>query len=60
MREKHKSKRKFGGAKVSKNEQVRKYFVNPKIENEVFSYYINYIICSLHFQNTEAVVRRCN
>ena len=36
MREKRKSKHKFGGAKVCKAEQVRKYFVNPKIENEVF------------------------
>ena len=25
------TKHKFGGAKVSKAEQVRKYFVNPKI-----------------------------
>ena len=31
--EKCKSKHKFGGAKVYKAEQVRKYFVNPKIEN---------------------------
>ena len=36
MRGKCKSKHKFGGAKVCKAEQVRKYFVNPKIENEVF------------------------
>ena len=36
MREKRKSKHKFGGAKVCKAEQVRKYLVNPKIENEVF------------------------
>ena len=36
VREKRKSKHKFGGAKVCKPEQVRKYFVNPKIENEVF------------------------
>ena len=36
MQEKCKSKNKFGGAKVCKAEQVRKYFVNPKIENEVF------------------------
>ena len=35
--EKCKSKRKFHGAKVCKAEQVRKYFVYPKIENEVFS-----------------------
>ena len=29
MREKRKSKHKFGGAKVCKAEQVRKYFANP-------------------------------
>ena len=36
MREKCKSKHKFGGAKVCEAEQVKKYFVNPKTENEVF------------------------
>ena len=36
MREKYKSKHKFGGVEVCKAEQVRKYFVNPQIENEVF------------------------
>ena len=36
MREKCKSKHQFDGAKVCKAEQVRKYFLNPKIENEVF------------------------
>ena len=35
MRQKRKSKHKFVGAKVCKAEQVRKYFVNPKFENEV-------------------------
>ena len=35
MRERRKSKHKFGGTKVYKAE-VRKYFVNTKIENEVF------------------------
>ena len=35
MREKCKSKNKFGGAKVCKAEQVQKYFVNDKTENEV-------------------------
>ena len=33
MRERRKSKRKFGGTKVCTVEEVRKYFVNPKIEN---------------------------
>ena len=37
MREKSKSKHKFSGAKVYKAEQLRKYFRNAKIENEVFS-----------------------
>ena len=59
MREECKSKYKFGGAKVYKAEQVRKCFENLKIENEVFGYCVNYIICSLDFSNTEAVVRRC-
>ena len=36
MREKCKSKYKFGEAKGCKAEQVRKCFVNLKIENEVF------------------------
>ena len=36
-REKCKSKHKFGGAKVYKAEHLRKHFVNPKIENEIFS-----------------------
>ena len=44
MREKCKSKHKFGGAKVCKDEQLRKYFVNPKIENEVFR-----LVCKLHY-----------
>ena len=36
MRGKRQNKQKFGGAKVREAEQVRKYVVNPKIENEVF------------------------
>ena len=55
----HKSKHKFGGNKVCKAEKVRKYFVNPKIQNEVFAKFVNYTICSLDFRNTEEVVRRC-
>ena len=58
MQEKHKSKYKLGGAKVCKAEQVRKYFVDPKIENDVFGQYVNYIGYSLDFRNTKAVVRR--
>ena len=36
MPERRKSKHKFGGTKVFKAEGVRKYFVNTKLENEVF------------------------
>ena len=36
MRERRKSKHKFGRTKVYKAEEIRKYFVNSKIENEVF------------------------
>ena len=43
MIEKCKSKHKFGGAKVCKAEQLRKYFVNPGIENEIFGWYVNYL-----------------
>ena len=46
-REREKIRHKFGGTKVSKAEEVRKSFVNLKIEIEVFSY----IICSLDFKN---------
>ena len=37
VREKWKCKRKFDGVEVCKAEQVRKYFLNPKTEKEVFS-----------------------
>ena len=36
MREKRENKRKFGGAKFCKALQARQYFVNLKMENEVF------------------------
>ena len=36
MRETRKTKHKFGGTKVYIADEVRKYFVNSKIENEVF------------------------
>ena len=36
MRERLKRKDKSGGTKASKPEEVRKYFINSKIENEVF------------------------
>ena len=36
MRQRRKSKHKFDGSKVSKAEEVRTYFVNSKMENEVF------------------------
>ena len=35
--ERRKSKHKLGGIKGFKAEEVRKYFINPTIENEVFS-----------------------
>ena len=40
--ERRKSKYKFGGTKVCKAEEVRKYFVNPKIES--FR-----LVCKLHY-----------
>ena len=36
MRDRRKGKHKFGGTKVCKTEEVRKYFVNSKIKDEVF------------------------
>ena len=60
MRERRKGKHKFGGTKVCKAVEVKKYFVNFKIQNEVFGKCVNYIICSLDFRYTEAVVRRCS
>ena len=36
MRERSKSKQKFGGPKVCKTDKAREYFVNPQIENEAF------------------------
>ena len=59
MREKRKNTDKFGGAKVFKAEEVRKYFVNPRIENEIFGQCVSYIIFSLVFRNTEPVVCKC-
>ena len=49
--ERHKSRQKFGGTKACKAGKVRKYFVNSKIEIEVFSLCVNYIICSLYFKH---------
>ena len=48
IQERRKSKYKFVRTKVCKAEKVRKYFVNPKIETEVFSS----IICNLDSKNT--------
>ena len=36
MYDRRKNKHKFGRTKVYKAEKVRKFFVNPKIENEAF------------------------
>ena len=52
IRERRKSRHKFGGTEVCKSEEVRIYFVNPKIETEVFSY----IICSLDFKNISCAI----
>ena len=41
-RERSKSKYKFGGAKVGKAEDVRKYLANPKIESFRLT-------CKLHY-----------
>ena len=38
--ERNKSKHKFGGTKVCEAEEVREYFINPKIENEFFGYFV--------------------
>ena len=51
----HKSRHKFGRTEVWKAEEVKKYFVNPKIETEVFSY----IICSLDFINISCALFFC-
>ena len=37
MRERHQRKYKIGGTTVCNAEEEEKYFVNSKIENEVFS-----------------------
>ena len=41
IRERRKSRHKLGGTKVCKAEEVRKYFVNPKIE------ILNYLLRSI-------------
>ena len=46
--ERHKSRHKFGGTKISKAEEVRKYFVNLKIVIRFFGY----IICNLDFNTS--------
>ena len=53
IRERRKSKYESGGTKFFKAEEVRKYFVNSKIENDVFGSCVNYIILnfSLGFRN---------
>ena len=48
--ERRKRRHKFGGTDVYKAEEVRKYFVNPKIE----IYVLSYIICSLAFKISHA------
>ena len=36
---------------VCKAGEVRRYFVNSKIESKVFSWCVNYVTCSLDFKN---------
>ena len=40
MGERNKSKHKFGGTKVYEAEEKREYFINAKIENEFFGYFV--------------------
>ena len=53
--ERRKSRHKFRGTDVYKAQEVRKYFVNPKIGIYVFSY----IICSLAFKISHALSFDC-
>ena len=41
VRERCKRKHKSGGTKVCQAEEVKKYFVNSKIENEAFGWCVN-------------------
>ena len=52
MGERGKTKHKFGGTKICEVEEVREYFINPKIENEVFGWLLNYIICNLDLRKS--------
>ena len=36
MRERRKSKCKFGGTKICEADKIGEHFINPKVENEVF------------------------
>ena len=60
MLKSRKSNYKFGGTKVCNTEEVRKYFVSSKIENEVFSLCVNAIICSLGFRNISWTISLLN
>ena len=58
--ERRKSKHKFGGTKVCKAEKVRKWFLNPKTEVEIFSYTFckmdfKYISCTLFLLNIKTM-----
>ena len=64
IQERRKSRHKFDGTKVCKAEEVRKYFVNPKIEIEAFRYIIFsmdsknilFTLFSLHMKMMNAVI----
>ena len=52
MKERRKSRNrrnKFGGMKVCKVNEVRKYFINPKVENEVSGYSVSLVWISENF-----------
>ena len=41
MGERSKNKHKFGRTKVYEADEVREYFINPKIENEAFCWCVS-------------------
>ena len=43
MGDRSKSKYKFGGKKVCEADEIREYFINPKIGNEAFGKCVNLV-----------------
>ena len=60
MGERSKSKRKFGWTKVCETDEVRQYFINPKIENEVFGKCVNLVRISEIFHASLVKIYRQN